>query len=1259
MEPTPIRDLFQIPKEIRPMDFTVVVADGVAKPADIIQKYRVTDSLARAYKQALELIGACLRDGRSEAVYLHGSFGAGKSHFMALLSLLLRGEPDAWAIAELKPLRPEWIDPARPVAQLHLHMLDQESFEAAIFGAYLRFVQEHHPDAPLPALFADASLFANAAEMLDNIGDTAFFAPMNPQAQKGRWGKFADGQQTAGQWDRARFDAARSSPDPTERAALLTALTRTHFKAFAGDKSRFVELDPGLQALTLHARQLGYAGVVLFLDELILWLSMNAGRADFISAWVGKMVKLVQGDHHARHVPLISFIARQRDLAKMIGHELAGPENARLQQILELARGRFGTINLEDDNLPAIVEKRVLIPRHAAAATAIDAAFTKIERSAGHAWNTLLGSGHDRTAFRQVYPFSPVLIDALIVLSQLLQRQRTAIHLLSELLAHHMEGVLLGDLVGIGDLFDALIFGTEPYDPIHKARFQAARELYQRELAPRLRVIHDTDTAEKCQRIREGARQDIGCSGCPQKACRNDNRLLKTLVLAALIPELPAFRDLTVRRLVELNHGQIRSVIPGREAKDALDRLKKIATHVGQINLGRQADPTVSILLEGVDTRSILSKARENITSGLCQQFLGELLYELLELGEKYQTVTEDKPDWNYAKRPGAVVFGNVRRMGSEQLQCPEHHDWRLIIDFPFDEKHFGPLDDIQNLEKFIGESKGSWTLAWLPSFFSRESYENLEDLIAIQRVLDQPRDYLQHLSVDQQESARALLTNLRNQKRAQLILTLQRAYGLATARPEDRDLDPSRRVDQPLRILREATRLAAPTFTASFDNAVKIYVHALLATRYPRHPVFTARFTRMTSDKIVRLFGEICDAPEHKLTLSRDDLEDLRATLGPLGIVRFTEGAAHVVTDGPLQAIERRREQVSEDNPTVEQIHSWFDEKRAIGLLPDAMAVVVRCYARLYARTLVSNGRPFEVTGGAAIPPSVVLEKPVLPSAQAWSRALALAGHLFGLPNRKALTPENLKTFEAELADKLKPVTKAALDLPDALGEWLAMLGLPLDGPRHTTASSGRELVQTLQGKPILRQVEALAEFTAQTSPQALGRSLADAPTAVKALRQSLLRGPFEQLIIHQNELALAPALLAELSNLLTEEKKDALAEQIGQLAERATRLNLQAAESAQTGRTGEPSEPISGDTRPFDTGHHGGRPPFQSEFSGVSYTHDVAEPEASSRVVLARIERTTNLAEVDALLAELRAAAAEGGTLRWQIQITRENDA
>jgi len=45
------------------------------------------------------------------------------------------------------------------------------------------------------------------------------------------------------------------------------------------------------------------------------------------------------------------------------------------------------------------------------------------------------------------------------------------------------------------------------------------------------------------------------------------------------------------------------------------------------------------------------------------------------------------------------------------------------------------PLDDIQALEQFISDGPGSWTLVWLPSFFSPETLETLADLIAIRRV--------------------------------------------------------------------------------------------------------------------------------------------------------------------------------------------------------------------------------------------------------------------------------------------------------------------------------------------------------------------------------------------------------------------------------------------------------------------------------------------------------------------------------------------
>ena len=55
--------------------------------------YVVTPQLADAFDNALGFIKAALDTRGSKAAYLHGSFGSGKSHFMAVLHLLLQHDP--------------------------------------------------------------------------------------------------------------------------------------------------------------------------------------------------------------------------------------------------------------------------------------------------------------------------------------------------------------------------------------------------------------------------------------------------------------------------------------------------------------------------------------------------------------------------------------------------------------------------------------------------------------------------------------------------------------------------------------------------------------------------------------------------------------------------------------------------------------------------------------------------------------------------------------------------------------------------------------------------------------------------------------------------------------------------------------------------------------------------------------------------------------------------------------------------------------
>ena len=81
-----VRDLLDLPETVRKGDFVEKIDDAVAHAERTAETFVVTPALAEAVDRALGLVGSALRDGKSQAAYLHGSFGSGKSHFMALLS---------------------------------------------------------------------------------------------------------------------------------------------------------------------------------------------------------------------------------------------------------------------------------------------------------------------------------------------------------------------------------------------------------------------------------------------------------------------------------------------------------------------------------------------------------------------------------------------------------------------------------------------------------------------------------------------------------------------------------------------------------------------------------------------------------------------------------------------------------------------------------------------------------------------------------------------------------------------------------------------------------------------------------------------------------------------------------------------------------------------------------------------------------------------------------------------------------------------
>ena len=233
--------------------------------------------------------------------------------------------------------------------------------------------------------------------------------------------------------------AARDRASATSSSAPCCAPTTGRVPGQASATAEgFVPLDAGLDAISRHAKGLGYDAVVLFLDELVLWLASRMSDLAFVSREGNKVVKLVEADAAERPAPIVSFIARQRDLRELVGEHVLGPDAvARAIDILRHSEGRFDTITLEDRNLPAIAEKRLLRPRSEQAAPG---ARRRVRRrcaassTSAQERDVLLTDTGDLDAFRRLYPFSPALVDALVALSGAMQRERTALKVMLQLL---------------------------------------------------------------------------------------------------------------------------------------------------------------------------------------------------------------------------------------------------------------------------------------------------------------------------------------------------------------------------------------------------------------------------------------------------------------------------------------------------------------------------------------------------------------------------------------------------------------------------------------------------------------------------------------------------------------------------------------------------------------------------------------------------------------------------------------------------------
>ena len=371
----------------------------------------------------------------------------------------------------------------------------------------------------------------------------------------------------------------------------------------------------------------GTTRLILFLDELILWLASHAADLSFIHRETQKLVKLVEGQHADRPIPLVSFRGPSAGSAEADRRDdrTGGGQKLNFDDSVDWSDGRFG---VDQARRPQPAHDRATSvcsrPRSAAAARQeLDAAFEATASIRKEVMDTLLANAYDREMFHLIYPFSPALMETLIAASSMLQRERTALKVMMQLLVEQQDTLKVGDIVPVGDLYDAVAHGDEAFSQDMKVHFDNARKLYHEKLLPMLEAQHKARREEFLVKPFDD----------PERInFFNDDRLIKTLLLSALVPGVDSLRSLNASRLAALNHGTIRSPIPGKESGMVLQKCKKWAAEVGEIKIGDETtNPNISIQLSGVDTEAILAAGSHEDNPGNQMRMVRKILFD--ELG--------------------------------------------------------------------------------------------------------------------------------------------------------------------------------------------------------------------------------------------------------------------------------------------------------------------------------------------------------------------------------------------------------------------------------------------------------------------------------------------------------------------------------------------------------------------------------------------------------------------------------------------------
>jgi hypothetical protein len=191
---------------------------------------------------------------------------------------------------------------------------------------------------------------------------------------------------------------------------------------------------------------------------------------------------------------------------------------------------------------------------------------------------------------------------------------------MQQMLVDRRDTQTVDDVVPVGDSFDYIVQGRDALDPQAAALFRSATALYRDKLRPIMLASNNLTEEEMA-----GDPQDLPV------AFRAEDRLAKTLLLSAVAPKVPALKELTAGRLASLNHGSIKSPLPGSEAAVVLTKVREWNRRVPEIHIsGDPRNPVIRVQLSDVDYESVVENARGEDNDGRRRELIKEVVREAL-----------------------------------------------------------------------------------------------------------------------------------------------------------------------------------------------------------------------------------------------------------------------------------------------------------------------------------------------------------------------------------------------------------------------------------------------------------------------------------------------------------------------------------------------------------------------------------------------------------------------------------------------------